>query len=572
MREKRDFIREVVERADIVDVIGRYITLKKRGKSYVALCPFHSEKKPSFTVSPDRGLYYCFGCNKGGNAITFLKEYRKVDTKEAVVELAEMVGIEVPEWFMGEDFKSRKKEYDKLLAINEEALKYYRKMLNSPEGHSAREYLRMRGMTEEAIVLWGMGYATSLSNGLVNHLISKGFDESDILKAGLAVKRDGELFDLFRNRIIFPIFDERKRIVGFAGRTLGDEEPKYLNIPETPIYKKSYVLYGMDKAWNEIKRKGYAVLVEGYMDVISLHMNGVSTAVATCGTALGETQLRILKRITEKVVLMFDGDEGGRRAMMRAIEPFLRSDLIPYGVFLPDGSDPDEFVREKGSEEVVRLIENAVDIFETFIKEKSYGVDSIRTKRLRIEEIVDLLKLLESEVEREHYIRIIASSFSIPTFMVNEIERRKGTLERKTVPIPESKGSPEVTLLRLLLRSPEVYIERAKEYKDYFSEPFRIFFENWTQSMKLEDGLMALEEAGIDPSPFVSVIVDERDFMGNEEEIFRVLIRRIREKKILEEIERLQKEIESLKSEVPVDILKKKEELVLLIKKIKEEK
>lgn len=571
MRERRDFIREVIERVDIVEVIGRYITLKRRGKSYVGLCPFHSEKKPSFTVSPDRGLYYCFGCNKGGNAITFLKEYRKMDAQSAVLELAEIAGVEVPDWFMGEEYKVRRREYEKLWSINEETARYYKKILHSEDGRVAKEYLKNRGITEDALSLWSLGYASSVSNGLVNHLISKGFDENDILRTGLAVKRDGELFDLFRNRVIFPVLDERKRTVGFAGRALGNEDPKYLNIPETSVYKKSYVLYGMDKAWDEIKRKGYAVLVEGYMDVISLHMHGINTAVATCGTALGEPQLRILKRITEKVVLMFDGDEGGRCAMMRAIEPFFRADLIPYGVFLPDGFDPDDFVKRKSLEEIKRMIENAEDIFEVFIQEKAEGVDNIRTKRLRIEEIVELMRLLDSEVEREHYTKVIAQTFSIPPFMVNEIQKReKGRRVRKSE-IPGQSSSPELALLRITLKAPEIYMDRMKELVEYLSEPYRIFVKSWMNKKNIEDGFVALEEAGMDPSPFVSAIMEKRELPGDEEEVFKMLVKRIKKRRFLEEIERVQREIERLKNDAPVELLKKKEKLALSIKKIKEE-
>jgi DNA primase len=569
MVKGENFLKDLLLRADIVEVLSDYITLKRRGKNYVALCPFHYEKKPSFTVSPDKGFYYCFGCGKGGNVIKFLQDHRGMDFREAVVELAERYGLEVPPNFMSPEAKSKKEEKNRIFEINEEAEKHWSKNLFSAEGTSALEHLKSRGLNEIDIKLWKLGYAKKAENSLLNYLLSKGFKEEEILKAGLVTKYDSTARDLFRDRIIFPIMDEKNRILGFAGRSLHGEEPKYLNSPETPVYKKTWTLFGINRAWEEIKREGFAVVVEGYMDVIGMHKNGIKNAVATCGTALTEQHLRILKKLTERIVLMFDGDEGGKNAMFRAIETFLKVDLIPFCVFLPDGYDPDDFVKEKGADAVRSILSSPKDLIEVFIDEKAKDISDIRTKRRRIEEVLSILKI-DSPIEREHYMEMVREKFSISKILLQEIERESEKMSASPVQLEEKISPLEVRLLKILLKSREKCNENELlESLPNFSEPTRIFVESLINGFSPEDCIQNLLENGHDPSPYISILMDETPIYGDESEIFRNCLRGIRRKKIEEETRRLQEEIEKCGKEVPCDLIKKKEELIRSLKIIK---
>jgi len=561
-----NFLKELLLRADIIEVLSDYITLKRRGKNYVALCPFHYEKKPSFTVSPDRGLYYCFGCGKGGNVIKFLQDHRGMDFKEAVIELAERYRIEVPPNFLSPEAKSKKEEKSRIFEINEEAARHWAKNLYSAEGASALEHLKSRGLNEVEIKLWKLGYARKTENSLLNYLLSKGFKEEEILKAGLITKYDSSAKDLFRDRIIFPVMDEKNRILGFAGRSLHGEEPKYLNSPETPVYKKTWTLFGINKAWEEIKREGFAIVVEGYMDVIGMHKNGIKNVVATCGTALTEQHLRILKKLTEKIVLMFDGDEGGKNAMFRSIETFLKVDLIPFCVFLPDGYDPDDFVKEKGKEAVTSILSSPKDLIEVFIEEKAKDIRDIRTKRRRIEEVLSILKI-ESPIEKEHYMNMLREKFSIPRILLQEIERESEKTSFSSAQLEEKISPLELKLLKVLLKSREkCNEEELLESLPDFSDPTRIFVESLINGSSPEDCIQNLLENGHDPSPYISIIMDETPLYGDESEIFRNCLKRIKRKKIEEKMRRIQEEIEKCGEEIPFDLIKKKEELIRSLK------
>lgn len=564
-----DFLKEILLRANIVEVLSDYISIKRRGKNYVALCPFHYEKKPSFTVSPDKGLYYCFGCGKGGNVIRFLQDYRGLDFKEAVVELAERYGMEVPPSFMSSELKTKKEEKNRLFEINEEAERHWAKNLYSAEGIQAMEYLKNRELNDIDIKTWRLGYAKKTENSLLNYLLSKGFNEEEILKAGLATKYDSSIKDLFRDRIIFPIMDEKNRVLGFAGRSLHGEEPKYLNSPETPVYKKTWTLYGINRAWEEIKREGYAVVVEGYMDVIGMHKNGIKNVVATSGTALTEQHLRILKKLTEKIVLMFDGDEGGKNAMFRAIETFLKTDLIPFCVLLPDGYDPDDFIKEKGTETVKSLLSSPKDLIELYIEEMAKNITDIRTKRRRIEEVLSILKI-ENPIEREHYIDILREKFSISKVLLKEIEM-EGERTNLTPPAGGDKISPvESRLLKVLIKSREKCSEEEiLECLDGLSDGTKIFIQSLINGFSFDECIQNLLESGHDPSPYISIIMDETPVYGDESEIFRNCLRSIRRKRIEEETRRLQEEIEKCGKDVPSDLIKKKEELIKSLKIIK---
>ncbi|OGI46418.1 MAG: DNA primase [Candidatus Muproteobacteria bacterium RBG_16_65_34] len=378
-RIPKPFIDEIILRTDIVDVIDTRVPLKKAGKDYKACCPFHEEKTPSFTVSPDKQFYHCFGCGAHGTAIGFLMEYERMSFQEAVEDLARRAGLTVP--YEGGAAPAAEQGTD-LLDVSREAARYYRAQLRDhPQAVRAVEYLKERGVTGEIAKEFELGFAP---DGWDNLLRALGKDEAAremLARAGLAVKKEGGgYYDRFRNRIMFPIHDYRGRIVGFGGRVLGKEEPKYLNSPETPLFHKGRELYGLFRARDAIKREGRALVVEGYMDVVALTQYGVDNAVATLGTATTRDHLERLFRYTPEVVFCFDGDRAGREAAWRALEtalPALHDGRQASFLFLPEGEDPDTLVRKEGREAFLARLATATALpdflFGTLVKQVDLG-------------------------------------------------------------------------------------------------------------------------------------------------------------------------------------------------------
>ncbi len=379
-RIPQGFIDELLARIDIVDVIDGRVPLKKAGKEYKACCPFHEERTPSFTVSTSKQFYHCFGCGAHGTAISFLMEYEHMEFREAVENLAVRVGLEIPT--EPSDPKVRQESLD-LLTVIERADRYFRSQLGShSRSESARRYLKHRGITPEVAADFGLGYAPG---GWQNLLRALGTNEKRrhlLWIAGLIIKKDdGGYYDRFRDRIVFPINDHRGRVVGFGGRALGDEEPKYLNSPETPLFHKGSELYGLFKARGAIKEQQFSIVTEGYMDVVSLAQYGLRNAVATLGTATTRVHLERLFRYAEEVVFCFDGDRAGRDAAWRALEVALW--LIGEGrqvgfLFLPEGEDPDSLVREEGGERFKERLRGAVPLPDYLLNTLCEKVDLAR--------------------------------------------------------------------------------------------------------------------------------------------------------------------------------------------------
>ncbi len=370
----QSFINDLLGRVDIVGIIGERIALKKAGKDYQARCPFHDEKTPSFTVSQDKQFYYCFGCSASGTALTFLMEYERLPFVEAVETLAGVVGVEVPRQKSGKP----QRDNSDLYALMRKAERYFRKQLKqSPE---AIGYLKSRGLTGEVAGNFGVGFAPDSWHGLQEALETGAGGKAKLLEAGLLSENEnGRVYDRFRGRIMFPIRDTRGRVIGFGGRLFGDGEgAKYLNSPETPIFHKSEELYGLYEARNASRQLSRLIVVEGYMDVIALAQGGLPNAVATLGTASGEPHYRQLYRYVDEVVCCFDGDRAGRRAAWRALENALST--LSEGrrlkfMFLPEGEDPDSLVREKGTEDFLSRLDNALPAIEYLFGELSSGLD-----------------------------------------------------------------------------------------------------------------------------------------------------------------------------------------------------
>jgi DNA primase len=360
--ERRSYDVDLVrERTDILALVGQYVTLKKQGGRHVGLCPFHQEKTPSFGVNPERGLWHCFGCGKGGDAFAFLMQLEHLDFPEALERLAERAGV--PPTVTTAVAQKRKEERDFLLEANEAAAAAFAKALGNPPGAGARTYLGKRGITPEIAARFGLGYAPAGWDTLVNHLRGRGHSLEMLEKAGLALKRsrgDGYI-DRFRNRVMIPIYDRRGRVVAFGGRALTpDDQPKYLNTAETPVFQKSHTLYALNWAADAISKKGRAIVTEGYFDAIACHLAGFTEAVATLGTALGEEHVRVLRRLADKVYLVFDADSAGVNAALRSQALFREAGVDVRIVRLPEGHDPDTLLREEGGDAFERCLTDAL--------------------------------------------------------------------------------------------------------------------------------------------------------------------------------------------------------------------
>ncbi len=416
MKIPEEKIEEVRTATDIVDVISAYVRLKRRGKSYVGLCPFHKEKTPSFHVTPEKQMFYCFGCHEGGNVFSFVMKTEKVSFIEAVRTLANRAGIELPVTEMAQTADTQNEQ---LFRANMIAARFYFESLTqTPEGEYALEYFRSRGFTDETIRKFGLGYAPRGWQALINHAAANGLDIEYLEKAGLAGKRDdGSSYDRFRGRVIFPILSTTGRIVAFAGRQLYEDDTlaKYINTPETPIYQKGKLLYGLSMTRDAIRKQEYAILVEGYTDLISMYQAGIHNVVATSGTALTEDQIRLLGRYASAVVIVYDADSAGSAAALRGVELILEKGLDVKIAQLPDGDDPDSFVRNKGKEAFLDLVDESISFIDFKASElQKQGLFSTPEGQARaVRSIIETLAKIPDELKRNFYIKAIAERYDL---------------------------------------------------------------------------------------------------------------------------------------------------------------
>ena len=395
------FVDELVSRTDIVDLVSGYVRLNKKGNNYWGLCPFHSEKTASFSVSPDKQICYCFGCHKGGGAINFLMEMENLSFVEAVQQLAQRAGMQVPE----SDYdKGRKERRERLLEMNKEAARYFHAQLYAPGGAQALDYLRRRGLSQGTLTNFGLGFAPDSWDGLLNALAEKGYDKKMVLEGGLAVSNDkGRIYDRFRNRVMFPIIDVRGSVIGFGGRVMDDSKPKYLNSPEGPVYNKSRNLFALNIA--KKTKEGRIILTEGYMDTIALHQAGFDCAVASLGTALTADHAQLLARYTKEAVIAYDGDGAGVAAAQRAIPLLEKAGLKVKVLQMRGAKDPDEFIKAYGRDAFAKLLDESSNHIE-YRLEKIKSKYDLKDDAQRIEflrEATGLIASLSSAVEREVY-------------------------------------------------------------------------------------------------------------------------------------------------------------------------
>ncbi len=443
MYYSEDLIEEVRMKNDIVDVISGYVKLQKKGSSYFGLCPFHNEKSPSFSVSRQKQMYYCFGCGAGGNVFTFLMEYENYTFIEAVEYLAERSGVELPKAEYSREAKERAGLKASLLEINKAAAQYFYVQLKSEQGKAGYTYLRERRLSDETIRAFGLGYSNKYSDDLYRYLRSKGYPEEMIRQAGLiSIDEKHGVYDKFWNRVMFPIMDVNSRVIGFGGRVMGDAKPKYLNSPETPIFDKSRNLYGLNRARSS--RKPYFLLCEGYMDVIAMHQAGFTNAVASLGTALTAGHASLIRRYVQEVYLTYDSDEAGTKAALRAV-PILREAGISAKVIRMDPyKDPDEFIKNLGAEEFEQRIEGAKNgfMFTLEILEREYHMDSPEGKTAFFQEAARRLIGFQDELERNNYIEAVAKAYRISEESLKKLVSRTAVREGMAKPVERPRTAP----------------------------------------------------------------------------------------------------------------------------------
>lgn len=536
-------IEEIKSRLDIVDVISSYIKLKRTGSNYKAICPFHSEKNPSFFVSPARQIWHCFGCGAGGGIFDFVMRIEGIEFGDALKILAQKAGVELkpksPEW------QKLKTERQRLYEILELATKFFEKQLEGKVGQKVVEYLKKRGISEESIKKWRIGWAPQSWDSLIKLLVSKGYKKEEIEKAGLAIKSGTEnYYDRFRGRIIFPIFDLNSQVVGFGGRIFGKKEKeaevaKYINTPSTLLYDKGKILYGLDKAKLEIRRKDFCILVEGYTDVILAHQAGFENTVATSGTALGSYQLSILKRYTDNLYLAFDMDIAGDFATKRGIDLAQIQGFNIKVMVLPEGKDPADVISSdhKKFESVILEARSILDFYfeNAFLK---FDKTNLEGKKEILKILLPVIKRIQNLVEQSHWISKLAEELSAKEDDIRmemeklKLEEEKFGLEPEELiktPTKSKKELLEENLLVLILKSPEHLKLISPEMLEFFSTATREILTNLQKDLKIN-----LENLSSEIREYFQIIS------------LKAEIEEIEKEKILPEIEFCLKEIQKI--------------------------
>lgn len=511
-----ELVEEVRSANDIVDVISGYVRLQKKGSTYFGLCPFHNEKTPSFSVSPGKQMYYCFGCGAGGNVLTFLMQYENYTFPEAMEALADRAGIELPKQEMSGKARQEADKRARILEINKIAAKYFYAQLRMEQGKIGMEYFKKRELSQETMTKFGLGYSNKFSDDLYQYLRKQGY-EDDILKdSGLVTideRRGGH--DKFWNRVMFPIMDANNRVIGFGGRVMGEGEPKYLNSPETMIFDKSRNLYGLNIA--RTTRKPYMLLCEGYMDVIALHQAGFDNAVASLGTAFTLGHANLLKRYTKEVYCTFDSDGAGIKAALRAIPILKEAGLTAKIVNMKPYKDPDEFIKALGAEEYQKRIDNAQNsfMFEIQVMEQNYDLKDPESKTAFYNAIADKILEFEEAIERENYMQAVAEKYQMGFENFRKLVLHRGTRggiakEPRTLKTgvneknkkEDGMKQSQKLMLTWLIEEPGLF-EIIKPY---------IGPEDFTEELYREAARLVFaqyEEGSLNPAKIISMFTDE---------------------------------------------------------------
>ena len=479
MRDSRSEIETIKSRAGIVDIISEYVVLKKAGRNFVGLCPFHKEKTPSFSVNAEKQIFYCFGCGAGGDVFEFLIKINNMSFPEAMNHLAEKTGVVLREKRSGQagEEKTLREEIKK---INHLAEKYFADNLLSNSGKSAREYLRKRGINDSTVKEFHLGLALNSWRHLRDFFEQKKIPLQMVEKSGLIIRSEkGDFYDRFRSRVIFPIENIAGDVIAFGGRASGDEKPKYLNSPESPIYTKGKNLYGFNRSRDEIRRKGYAVLVEGYFDVLSLWNAGIRNAVAALGTALTRDHLDLLRRFTTSVIAIFDPDEGGRSALERSLVLFLEEKFHARVVILPENLDPDDYIKKHGPEAMEKLIADSQSMVDYYIENVIGSKRGFEENRDALREAVPFISRIEDPVQRNLFTKRVSEKLNVDQALLKS-EITKASSGRRPAKLAKQNGfknvsslsdSVEMTMIHLIMEFPEKLSGLDSEIFDYFQDP-----------------------------------------------------------------------------------------------------
>lgn len=478
-----NLIEEIKERCDIVEVISEYVQLSLKGKNYVGLCPFHDDTNPSFYVSKERGIFKCFACNSAGDVFTFLMKHQKLTYPESVRLVASKYGINIPESGQKDSETSSRENIRKL---NLFAVEYYHKLLtSSPAGKIALDYLKNRGIKDDTIENFKLGYSLPSWDDFLNSARKEKFSLEDILQGGFILKgkREGSYYDRFRGRIMFPIFNTKGEPIGFGGRILDNasSDAKYINSPETPLYIKSRSLYNLNLAQSSIQKEGYAILTEGYMDVISCFQAGIHNIIASLGTSLSDGHVKLIKRYTNEVVIAYDSDKAGESATSRGLDLLVKGNIRVKILTIPSGKDPDDFVRANGAEPLRKLIRSAVDLIDYKLqKVNEYeSIKNIEGKKRAVSELITTLANMSNEIERSEYVKKCAERLEIEEEYIWRELRKVGIdnrIQRSTIPKIDTKPKRsakeniERLLIECLIQYPQ-FINQARSIltKDDFS-------------------------------------------------------------------------------------------------------
>lgn len=585
-------IDEIRSRADILDVVGDYVSLKKAGKNWTGLCPFHPDKKsPSFSVSPDKGLFYCFGCGAGGDVFSFLRRIENISFMEAAEKLAKRYGIEIPRRPLTEKEIAEKEDRERLAQLLEESCAFYHRLLTKDEmGEEGRRYLKKRGIDIESAKTFMLGWAPRQGDVLCQYLSSLGFKFSDMEDAGMVSGRDGGgYYDRFRGRVMFPIISVHGRVLGFGGRVVSDDDvPKYMNSPESPLYQKSRVLFGLHTAHKAIRDKDFAIVVEGYFDVLALFKAGFQNTVAPCGTALTPEQVRIIRRYTANIFPLFDTDDAGEKARMKALEVILNAGATAKYIALPGAKDPDEFFQKNSADSFAKLLEEARPLVEVAFERivSSYGT-SVEGRLKTVKAAAALLSAMSDSNMKEMYLREFAARLGGGGAGAEDI-LRKETAAASAKSEHESRAADGGTMRTAVSDLSEYYVVVLLLTKKELNLPERI--EEMAEEM--EDGELAeivkrVAQNGVPsvPSAYLEIldpaksalisklIMEEPDEITEEELRMRWVeaVRRVKLRNLKKKKEEIQLKLAAADGDELVELLKRKKEILEKEKMLKEE-
>jgi len=568
MRYPQTFIDDLKRQADIVRVVQDYVQLKKKGANWMACCPFHKEKTPSFSVSPAKEIFYCFGCHKGGSVFTFVMEIERVGFPEAIKIVADKVGMPLPKMVDDSRFEARRQESDLVIQLNSWAMEFWQQQLESSnEGRIAREYLKERGISDETQKVFRLGYAPDSWDSLSNFLRNKGAPQEHIDRSGLLAKKEetNRSYDRFRGRLMFPVLDAQGRPIAFGGRTLKGEDTKYINSPETAAYVKGRNLFGLNLTRDDIRRQGFAILVEGFLDLIVPYQFGVRNVVASLGTALTSDQVKLLSRFARKVVVNYDGDRAGIQAAKKSIEILLAEDLEVKVLVLPDNADPDEYIRKFGVSEYQRQRAQAQPHIQFVIESalRDRNLHRPAEKAEAVEEVLPYIRAVNSRIQKREYFDMAMDALGIDRENVNTSawrrelwqmvrdQRRAGPNTVQALTRRSEATAAEQRLLGLLcadanLRREVLSMLKEEDYEDLATAPlFKALFELEREGAEIDfDTLSSKTEGDEFAAKMIPMVLINSSLHGsNEHYVAEQCVSTFRLMKIEQRIEELRREL-----------------------------